>query len=205
MSQFMKFSARRRTPAHRSVASPRARFATIGGILTSTAIIGGGAFFGLSSVDGTYALFNGSASVTAGTLNSGSMIVRVGDSSAGPNPSTPYVINTSALPVMFPGDFQQGTYYVDAVNTPSTLTSDIFVRTTALVPAGFEVNIKSGACSGALSGYVISTSDVLLGTWGSNSTLPICVQLSVPLSAPSSTQGASSGKIEFIITAKQKP
>ncbi len=205
MSQSSSTTQRRSKPAHRAETSKRMHLASIGGILTSAVIIGGGAFAGLASVDGTYALWNGSSNVGGSAVNAGSMIVRVGDSASGSNPSTPYVINTSTLPVMFPGDFQQATFYVDVDNSPSTLTSDIYIRTTTAGNNGFEMNVASGACSGVLSSNVISTSDVLLGNWGSQSTKPICVQLSIPSTALSSMQGKSSGTIEFIITAKQKP
>ena len=208
MSRSLSSTRKRRKPAHRAKPTSRMRLTSISGLLLSTAIIGGGAFLGLSSVDGTYALWNNSVAVETPSLASGSMEVRVGDSSSTTwsTETAPYIIPTAGIADMFPGDVVRDTFLVKVNNQGHHLSSDISIRTAAAVPNGFEVRVAPGACTADLTGPVIDATHAAdLGNWGLAGTQPICAQISMPANTLASLQGvASSGQIEFIITANQK-
>lgn len=204
MPQFVAMLVQRKKPAHRAKATARMRFASIGGLLTSAAIIGGGAFAGLTSVGGTYAFWNGSQSVSAADANSGNMSLVVGDGSA------PYVI--TAVTNLFPGDAVLRTVSVAVHNSPSTLPSALVVKVDGssapgyqLPPNGFIVRVKKGPCTGTpfTGGTVLGITDQTLpSTWGGSETADLCVQVELPATALQTAQGQTD-TITIYLSARQ--
>lgn len=195
---------RRSAPAHRAPVRRFARISALGGILITTVIVGGGAFFGLAGVGGTYAFWNNVTSPNAPTVSSGSMALTVGLSGA---ESASFMIPTAAWSNLLPGDSVKQQVSVKVANSPSRVSSGIAIRTNAAVPAWYELRIQKGACPAAavlLTGPTLSTTNMSLGTWTSSETSPVCVQISLLNTAPSGLQGTSTGTIGMTLTANQQ-
>lgn len=204
MPLFTLRSTPSRTPAHREAQRPRQRFASVGGILTSTALIGGAAFIGIAGVGGTNAQWNGSAKIAAPTINSGSMALAVG--SAG-SESASYAIPSTAWTALLPGDAVRQQVSVKVNNSPSRVSSGITAKTSATLPTGFELRAVKGVCtSSPLTGTtnLVTPTATSLGTWTAAETAFVCVQVSLRTDAPSSLQGASTGVIAFTLKATQQ-
>ncbi len=196
------FSTRtRRQPAHRAGTSKRGRFVTLSGILTSTAIIGSGAFLGLTSVGGTYAFWDGSSNVGAPVVGSGDMALAVGVAGS---ESASYTIPSTAWSSLLPGESVRQQVSVKVNNNPSRISSALVITTTDAVPTGFELRVQKGACPGAaLAGTPLSTSELSFGTWGPAETSAMCVQVTLRNDAPNSTQTFTTPSIGMTVTAKQ--
>ena len=201
MPQSKKPTSQRRTPAHRAEFPVRKRFAVVGGILTSTAIIGGCAFLGLTGVGGTYALWDGSSSLSAPPIHAGTMALAVGVAGS---ESASYTIPSGAWSNLLPGDSVRQQVSVKVNNTPSTLSSNLKIKSSVAVPAAFELRVQKGACTGVLTGTPLSTTDVSIGTWTATETSIVCVQVSLRSDAANAVQGTSMGTIGFTVTAKQQ-
>ncbi|MCC6270566.1 MAG: hypothetical protein IT190_04765 [Microbacteriaceae bacterium] len=193
---------RRRAPAHRAPSGFRLRSVTIGGILTSALLVGVGAFLGLTSTGSTYAFFNGSGTSPSSTVTAGSMALRVG---AAGSEAASYTIPSAAWSSLLPGDTVRQQVSVKVTNSPSRVSSGLNIRTTAPVPAGFELRVQKGVCTaGVLTGTPLSTADVGFGTWSASETSPVCVQVTLRADVPNSLQTSTVGPIGMIVTAKQQ-
>jgi|GEM_PF-6922712 len=202
MSRIPASGRRRRVAAHRADTRPHARIASLGGILTTTAIVGGGAFLGLVGIGGTYAFWDEAAQVAAPEVDSGSMELSVGLSGS---ETASYTIPSAAWSTLLPGDSVRQQVSVKVNNSPARLSSALTIKTNAAVPAGFELRVAKGACSGGvLTGTPLSTTDVSFGTWTSSETSLVCVQVSLRSDAANATQGTSTGTIGMTLTAEQQ-
>lgn len=202
MSQALTTTRRRRKPAHRAETPTRSRLASIGGLLTTTAIIGVGAFLGLSGVGETYASLNDSATSSGATISAGSMALAVGVAGA---EGAAYTIPPTAWTNLFPGDSVRQQVSVKVNNNPSRISSAMTIRTTAAVPAGYELRVLKGTCPvTALTGTALSITDVSFGTWGPAETSLVCVEVKLRLDAPNTAQNATVAPIGMTVTAKQQ-
>lgn len=188
--------SRRRKPAHRADSTLRHRFASVGGILVTTAIIGTGAFLGLTGVSGTYASFTGTAQSSSATVKAGEMKLSVGSG------SNPYAIPASSN--LFPGDSVMHSVLVNVSNTPSTLSANISMRLNSAPVNGFVVRVKPGSCPTVpfADGTVLSTTDQSIGTWGGAQSSNVCVQVSLPATASNGAQNKLDN-LTILVTAKQ--
>lgn len=196
MPQVLKFSRRRRKPAHRADVNLRHRLASVGGILVTTAIIGTGAFLGLASVDGTYASLTGTAQSNSATVQAGEMTLSVGGG------SNPYAIPASSN--LFPGDSVMHSVLMTVANKPATLSADISMRLSSAPANGFVVRVKPGTCPAApfADGVLLSTTDQSIGTWGGAQSSDVCVQVSLPATVPNAVQ-SKLDNLTILVTAKQ--
>ncbi len=193
---------RRRKPAHRANTSSRRRLISIGGVLTTTSIVGAGAFFGLAGVGGTYASINDSANSSGGTVTAGSMALAVGVSGS---QGASYTIPSTTWSNLFPGESGRQQVSVKVTNNPARVSSTMTIRTTATVLEGYELRVQKGTCPAtALIGTALSIADVSFGLWGPAETSVVCVEVKLSANAPNTTQNTTVAPIGMIITAKQQ-
>lgn len=192
----------RREPAHRAATRSRGRSVTVGSILTSALLIGGGGILGLTGGGSTYAFFTESGEAPSTSVTAGSMDLNIGDVGS---ESASYTIPSASWSNLLPGDTVRQQVSVKVTNTPSRVSSALSIRTTAAVPAGFELRVEKGACTAAvLTGTPLSTADVAIGTWTASETSLVCVQITLRTDAPNSMQSSTTGSIGMIVTAKQQ-
>ncbi len=204
MLEMVTSTRRRKTPAHRATPTAGMRFASMGGMLTTAAIIGAGAFLGLTGAGGTYALWDDSHGVSGPAVDSGSMSLVVGTGSA------PYTI--PAATNLFPGDAVVSTLRLAVHNSPSTLSSAIVMKLDGssapgyqLPPNGFVVRVKKGPCTGTpfTGGTVLGITDQTLpSTWGGSETANLCIQVELPVTAAASSQNKTDN-ITLYVSARQ--
>ena len=170
------------TAQHDSTRTSRTRrrlaLPSIKGILLSTAMIGTAAVLGISSAGGSFAIWNGSDTIAAGTITAGTLGITVNDAAS-------YALSGTAWSALMPGDIaSQQVSVKNTGTTPAALT----VSTSA--PSGaIEVRARSGACSGTIAGpSSTATPTVLSGTLAGGATVTVCIQVSL---SPSATQGQS--------------
>lgn len=196
MPQELISSRGRRKPAHRAETPPRKLLASLGGMLTTTAIIGTGAFFGLTGLGETYASLTGTAQSDSSSVRAGEMTLSVGSG------SSPYAIPASSN--LFPGDSVMHSVLVSVANKPSTLSSNVSMRLTSAPINGFVVRVKNGTCPATpfTDGALLSTTDQVIDTWGGAQSSNVCVQVSLPATVPNVAQGKLDN-LTILVTAKQ--
>ncbi|MFT4285885.1 MAG: SipW-dependent-type signal peptide-containing protein [Protaetiibacter sp.] len=176
------------TAKHRRQGSAVRSARTLG---TTSAILAGAVVLGLAGAGGTYALWNRTATVNAGTVTSGSVGLTV-------NAQTSYDIGASSMTgVLLPGRSRITTAPLAVSNTgttPLSVTAGTPVVTGALAS---ELNVairqvagSGSSCTPTATGAtpVTLTAPVVVAA---GATIYVCVEAQLKTTAPASAQGAS--------------
>jgi Camelysin metallo-endopeptidase len=180
-------STRTAQPRHR-VAKPRKRM--VRGMLASATAIAGASIIAALAAGGTYALWNGERSIPSATITSGTLGLTVNGGSSG-------VLDGTAWSKLLPGDIVSQEVTVKN-------TGDVAGTVSATTTGGFSpllVHVKKGACGATIVGTSSTVSPTSLGAFLPSEQSLVCVQVTMPATAPAGTQGTSQA---FTITFTSK-
>lgn len=175
--------------------APRHRTAAIRGMLTVSAATLGATLIVVATAGGTYGLWNDSAPINAGIVESGSLTLLV-DSAT---------LDSAGWGTMFPGDRVQR--QVTLTNN-GTVAADVTVATssTSAVAVDYTVEILQGVCpagSPALSATNSLTAAAAVGVWSAGQSLPACIEVTLKDAASGAGQGEGI-PLEIVFTATQQ-
>lgn len=160
-------------PKHRADVRRPIWLPGIRGMLLTTALIGVASVLGVSTAAGSFANLNRSESLSASTLRAGSLGITI-------NGSANYALGGTPWSSLMPGDVaSQQVSVKNTGTTPATVTVS-----TAAGSAPIEVRVKSGVCSGTITGpSSTATPTVLSGTLAGGATVTVCIQVSLTAAA----------------------
>lgn len=169
------------SPSRRRLRAPGIR-----GLLSIAGALGAGVSIAVLAAGGSYAYLNVTvpAGASGGTITAGtsSLTLKRGSDAA----TSTLTIPASTYANMLPGD---------VVNQPLTLAGPGNVSqlvTAAITDDGvWETRVATGACTGTLPGAPLTTTPVSLTTLAAGATQTICVQVTLPATAPSAAMGAN--------------
>lgn len=170
-------STRTTKPRHRATTAPRP---VIRGMLASTAAIAGASVIAAFAAGGTYALWNGARSIPNATITTGTMGLTVNGASSA-------AVDGTAWAKLLPGD-------VVSQQVTVKNTGNVSGIVTAVTTGGFGpllVHLKKGACGATISGASSTVSPTNLGVFTASEQSLVCVQVTMPASAPSGAQGTN--------------
>lgn len=150
-------------------------------MLIAASALGGATLLGITALGGTYALWKDSSPMSAGTITSGSLTLKVDGESALTLPS-------AGWHNMLPGDriTRQLT-----VSTAGAVSTTVTVASTSS-SGSHQVRVRNGACPAvALTGAALGSTPVTLGTWTANQSSTVCLEVTLPASTPSAAQGTT--------------
>ncbi len=157
-----------------AVAVKRFPVPTIKGLLRSVAFVAISVVVGVSTAAGSYAFLTQSASAPANTIQAGSLGLTI-------NSATNYSLDGSPWSSLLPGDVVSRQVSVaNTGTTPATVT----VSTVASTSGVIEVRVKSGACSGIITGASSTTTPTILpGNLAGGASITVCIQVSLTSAA----------------------
>lgn len=179
----------RRASSQTVISSPsrrRLRAPGIRGLLSIAGALGAGVSIAVLAAGGSYAYLNVTipSGASGGTITAGtsSLTLKRGTDAA----TSTLTIPASTYANMLPGD---------VVNQPLTLAGPGNVSqvvTAAITDDGpWETRIATGTCTGTLPSAPLTATPVSLTTLAAGATQTICVQVTLPASAPASAMGAN--------------
>ncbi len=167
-------------PALRDETPSRFRLPSIKGLLIATALVGGSAVLGVSTAAGSFATWNDSEQIGAGTIQAGTLGIALSGTGVAATSPANYTVNGAPWSALMPGD--EAIQEVDVTNTgttPATVTVS-----TAAGTSPIEVRVKSGVCSGTITGPSSTTTPTTLaGTLAGGATITVCIQVSLTAAA----------------------
>lgn len=153
---------------------------TIGGMLASSAAIAGAGIVAIMAAGGTYAMWNTSAKLDAGTIESGSVGLTV-------NGLSSYALDGTAWSHLLPGDVVS--QEVTVTNT-GTVAGTVTASTSGSV-GPLVVHVAKGACGAPLGGPGSTVSPSDLGVFSAGEASVVCLQVTMPADAANTAQGSS--------------
>ncbi len=154
-------------------------------MLAAAAAVAVGVLVAVTGTGGTFAYLNSQSGVGSTTVSSGSLGLTV--TPAGGAASSAATVPSTAWAAMLPGDTigQQVT-----LTNSGTASGDVTAR---IASAGtMQVRVATGACpAGQLGSTALTTTPVALSTLAGGAGVTVCVQATLPASAPASAQGAA--------------
>lgn len=151
-----------------------------GGMLAYTSAIAGASIVAVIATGGTYAMWNDSASLNGGTIQSGSLSLTVNDVAS-------YALSGAAWSKLLPGDVVSQEVTVKNTGTvPGTVSAQTSGSFDPLL-----VHVKKGSCSGTIGGMSSTVSPTDLGVFAAGEASVVCLQVTMPTDAANTAQGTS--------------
>ncbi len=172
------------------------KFLRLNNLVASTLITGLAVLLGLGGAGGTYALINSTSTASGGTIQAGTMILQINNSSSaalGNSPVTPNSPATKAFSVT--NTSSVGADITGSVTTTETATL-LGYATARITPVANQASCSAGlsGTQGALSGYKTSTS---FSSLAAGETRWFCLELGLK----AGTSGSVSGQtLNFTLT-----
>lgn len=172
-------------PRHRIDSKTTRRAAvTVGGMLASSSAIAGASIVAVIAAGGTYAMWNDSVNLNAGTIESGSTGLTVNDVAS-------YTVDSAVWSKLLPGDVVSRQVMVKNTGTVpgvvSAATSGSFDPLLVHVAKGTCPVSPAGPISGPSSTMAIPTN---LGVFAVGEASIVCLQVTMPANA-ANVQGAN--------------
>lgn len=180
-------------PRHLAHPKPSRRVAlTVGGMLASSSAIAGASIVAVIAAGGTYAMWNDSASLDGGTIQSGSLSLTV-------NNVASYAIPAADWSKLLPGDVRR--QEVTLTNT-GTVPGDVSASTSGTYDP-FLIHVAKGQCDATIGGQSLADAPVVLGVFAPGVPTTVCLQVTLPADAIGGAQGtARSFTIDFTATTR---
>lgn len=181
-------SSRTTRPRHRAMPAHRPG---IGGMLASASAIAGASLLAALAAGGTTALWNGERPIPDATVQAGTLGLAVDGAASA-------VVDGTAWSGLLPGDVvSQQLTLENTGNVPETV-----LAATSGAFGPLLVHLAKGACGTTIGGVSSTVAPTNLGAFAAAEQSVVCLQVTMPASAPAGAQGASQSFTVTFTTSK---